>query len=157
MSIRPALLVLASLLSFSSHALNFHDKDPNDELKDIKQSIEQAQNTLNYERTVNGAGHAPMPKGNSEKPSRSYFEIVSYDIYTSQSGKRVIQAMVTNHSGGGILLKPQQIKAFLSDNTYVEPVRIEQEGRFTQDETKAVTLHFADTQASILGLVLRSY
>ncbi len=157
MSIRPALLVIASLVSFSSHALNFHDKAHNDEFNDIKQSIEQAQNSLHYERTINGTGHVPMPKDNSDKPARSYFEVVSYDIYTSQSGKRVIQAIVTNHSGGGIVLKPQQIKAYLSNSTYVEPVRIKQEGRFAQNETKSVTLYFKDTDASILGLVLRSY
>ena len=149
---RCLLIASVSLMSLSSYA-SIDDSD----LNDIKNSIEKSQDTMHYVRTVSGSVPVPMPKHNEDKPAYSYYEIVSYDIYSSQGGKRMIQAVITNHSGGGITLKPKQIKAYFSNNQYVEPTRIEQKGKFAQGETKSVTLYFGETDASIIGLLTRSY
>ena len=151
---RYLLMLLVSVGATSAQAVDSEDKW---ELGDIKNSIEKSQDTMHYVRTVNGSAYVPEPKHNRDKPSHSYFSLESYDIYNSQGGKRMVQAMVTNNSGGGITLKPNQIKAYFGNDHYVSPSKIEQDGSFAQGETKSVTLYFGETDASILGLITRAY
>ncbi|KJY86559.1 hypothetical protein [Vibrio neptunius] len=151
---RYLLMLLVSVGATSAQAVDSEDKW---ELGDIKNSIEKSQDTMHYVRTVNGSAYVPEPKHNRDKPSHSYFSLESYDIYNSQGGKRMVQAMVTNNSGGGITLKPNQIKAYFGNDHYVSPSKIDQDGSFAQGETKSVTLYFGETDASILGLITRAY
>ena len=151
---RYLLMLLVSVGATSAQAVDSEDKW---ELGDIKNSIEKSQDTMHYVRTVNGSAYVPEPKHNRDKPSHSYFSLESYDIYNSQGGKRMVQAMVTNNSGGGITLKPNQIKAYFGNDHYVSPSKIAQDGSFAQGETKSVTLYFGETDASILGLITRAY
>ncbi|CAM2946040.1 MULTISPECIES: hypothetical protein [Vibrio] len=151
---RYLLMLLVSVGATSAQAVDSEDKW---ELGDIKNSIEKSQDTMHYVRTVNGSAYVPEPKHNRDKPSHSYFSLESYDIYNSQGGKRMVQAMVTNNSGGGITLKPNQIKAYFGNDHYVSPSKIDQDGSFAQGETKSVTLYFGETDASILGLLTRAY
>lgn len=151
---RYLLMTLISVSAVSAHAADGEDKWG---LGDIKNSIEKSQDTMHYVRTIDGSAYVPEPKHNRDKPSHSYFSLESYDIYSSQGGKRMIQAVVTNNSGGGITLKPNQIKAYFGNDQYVSPSRIEQDGSFAQGETKSVTLYFGETDASILGLLTRAY
>ncbi|NRB67749.1 MAG: hypothetical protein HRU48_10310 [Vibrio sp.] len=151
---RYLLMLLVSVGATSAQAVDSEDKW---ELGDIKNSIEKSQDTMHYVRTVNGSAYVPEPKHNRDKPSHSYFSLESYDIYNSQGGKRMVQAMVTNNSGGGITLKPNQIKAYFGNDHYVSPSKIEQDDSFAQGETKSVTLYFGETDASILGLITRAY
>ncbi|MCC2522048.1 hypothetical protein [Vibrio coralliilyticus] len=151
---RYLLMVIASIGSFSAYAA---DNGDDIVLGDIKNSIEKSQDTMHYVRTMDGSVYVPEPKQNRDKPAHSYFSLESYDIYSSQGGKRMVQAMVTNNSGGGITLKPKQIKAYFGNEHYVSPTRIDQDGSFAQGETKSVTLYFGETDASILGLLTRAY
>ncbi|MDN3611381.1 hypothetical protein ACODM8_16595 [Vibrio ostreicida] len=156
--------LIVSLLALSSCFVSAFERQQDGDLDGIrsdlgtlKQSIEQSQSSMQYERTIDGSAYVPEPEHSRDKPAYSYFTIESYDIYTSESGRRMIQALITNHSGGGVELKANQIKAFFGKGKYQSPTRIEQEGRFAQDETQSVTLYFGESKASILGLITRSY
>ncbi|GLT20057.1 hypothetical protein GCM10007938_38400 [Vibrio zhanjiangensis] len=154
-----SLLILLS--SFSSvAALNDKKQYLNnieDSLQGIQESQQKTQDSMHYVRTMDGSQYVPEPKSRNDKPAYSYFSLESYDIYSSQGGKRMVQATITNNSGGGVSLKPSQIKAYFGNDQYVSPSRIEQDGSFAQGETKSVILYFGETSESILGLLTRSY
>ncbi|EDP58015.1 hypothetical protein [Vibrio sp. AND4] len=152
-----ALILLCAFSSNVSAKNNGHINNIKNKLGDIQESISQSQDTMQFERNVSGSTFVPEPEHSSDMPSYSYFVIESYDIFRSPSGKSMIQAVVTNNSGGGIELKPSQIKAYFGGQEYLSPSSIEQGGKFAQGETKSVTLHFDENSASILGLMTRNY
>ncbi|MCG9595871.1 hypothetical protein L1D15_03950 [Vibrio sp. Isolate25] len=49
------------------------------------------------------------------------------------------------------------MKSSLINESTLTPTKIEQDGSFAQGKTKSVTLYFGETDASILGLITRSY
>ncbi|NOH71988.1 hypothetical protein F0225_11660 [Vibrio pectenicida] len=161
MLVRNFCTFLLLLSTFSSFAARNDDEvdlsNIEKSLQGIKESQQQSQDSMHYVRTMNGSQYVPEPKSSRDKPAYSYFSLESYDIYGSQGGKRMVQATITNHSGGGVALKPNQIKAYYGNGYYVSPSRIEQDGHFSQDETQSVTLYFGETKKSILGLLTRSY
>ena len=138
-------LIAAMLIgAFSVYANNQQEtndlQDVKNKIGNIEESIAQAKDTMRFERTVYPPEHTPEPKYNKDKPSHSYFVIDKYDIYSSADGERMVQVLITNNSFSGVKLKPSQIKAYFGGQNYVSPVSIEQDGSFTQDETKSVTL-----------------
>ena len=160
MSNKNYVTILMLLCAFSTSA-SAENKDDIDNIKnkigDIQDSISQSQDTMQFVRSVSGSTFVPEPKHSKDMPSYSYFTIDSYDIFSSPSGKRMIQAVITNNSGGGIQLKTSQIKAYFGGQVYLSPSSIEQNDKFAQGETKSVTLHFDENSASILGLMTRNY
>ncbi|MBU2896191.1 hypothetical protein [Vibrio hepatarius] len=161
MLLRNLCILVLLFSSFSSFAIRNDDKvdlsNIEKSLQDLQESQQQSQDSMHYVRSMDGSQYVPEPKSSRDNPAYSYFILESYEIYSSQSGKRMVQATVTNHSGGGVILKPSQIKAFFGNDKYISPTRIDQDGRFAQDETKSVTLYFGKTNESILGLMTRSY
>jgi len=160
MSNKHYVTILMLLCAFSTSA-SAENKDDIDNIKnkigDIQDSISQSQDTMQFVRSVSGSTFVPEPKHSKDMPSYSYFTIESYDIFSSPSGKRMIQAVITNNSGGGIQLKTSQIKAYFGGQVYLSPSSIEQNDKFAQGETKSVTLYFDENSASILGLMTRNY
>ncbi|WP_261905904.1 hypothetical protein [Vibrio alginolyticus] len=146
--------VISLLLSSPSYA---YQKEINiDDLNEVKESIEKRQNVMSFERS--GVGNdIPIPQESKDMPKRSYFSIIKYDIYSNLNGRSTINAIILNNSGGGIKIKPENIKAYLSDGRYISPVSIEQKGRFSQGEQKVVILNFGEMEESIIGLMTRSY
>ncbi|OEF19695.1 hypothetical protein [Aliivibrio logei] len=154
MIIRYIILVLVFFFSFNSYARQENDYNKN--IDEIQNSLEKRSNIMVFERSGQG-NDIPMPENNKDKPKRSYFYIISYDIYSNLNGKRTINAFVENDSGGGIRIKSEHIKAYLSSGLYVSPRSIKQNGTFSQGEKKRVTLDFGEIESSILGLTTRTY
>ncbi|MGU3812786.1 hypothetical protein [Vibrio diabolicus] len=109
-----------------------------------------------YESSGEG-GSTPSPKYSVDKPKHSYFTVDSFDVYSSLNGMRRVHALIRNESGSGVSFKPEHVKAYLGNGTYVSPTKVFQDGPFYQGETKLVTLDFGKQQFPILGLVTRSY
>lgn len=116
MSNKNYVTTLMLLCAFASSA-SAESKDDIDNIKnkigDIQDSLSQSQDTMQFVRSVSGSTFVPEPKHSKDMPSYSYFTIESYDIFSSPSGKRMIQAVITNNSGGGIKLKTSQTKRTL--------------------------------------------
>ena len=94
--------------------------------------------SFRYESSGEG-GATPAPKYSIDKPKHSYFTVDSFDVYSSLSGMRRVHALVRNESGSGVFLKPEHVKAYLGDGTYVSPTKVYQDGPFYQGETKLIT------------------
>ncbi|CAM3818123.1 hypothetical protein [Vibrio aquimaris] len=161
MMVRNLCALVLLLSSFTSLAAWNNDKvdlsNIEDSLEGIKESQQKSQDSMHYVRTIDGSQYVPEPKSSRDRPAYSYFSLESYDIYSSQGGKRMVQATITNHSGSGVSLKPSQIKAYFGNEQYASPTRIVQDGSFAQEETKSITLYFGESSESILGLLTRSY
>lgn len=155
-SIKSTLVIMIALSPSLLISLDSKAQDEAGFEVDLTHRADDISGSYRYESSGEG-GNTPSPKYSADKPKHSYFTVDSFDVYSSLSGMRRVHALVRNESGSGVSFKPEHVKAYLGNGTYVSPTKVFQDGPFYQGETKLVTLDFGKQQFPILGLVTRPY
>ena len=136
-----SLLLITSLISFSSFSANKPDDDNN--LSDV----------FSVDRIVSNDVELNFTNDGDIQPKISDFNVVNYVLMSNDKGDRRAVVTLENQSSGSRIFKSDQLMALMGDGRRLSPHAYKQ--RFKRGESISMTLSFGNNKTPILQIYIR--
>ena len=134
-----SLLLITSLISFSSFSAN----KPDNNLSDV----------FNVDRIVSNDVELNFTNDGDIQPKTSDFIVVNYVLMSNEKGDRRAVVTLENQSSGSRIFKSDQVMALMGDGRRISPHTYKQ--KFTRGESISMTLSFGNSKTPILQIYTR--